>query len=352
MGRPSKGWKLYLRPGRRFYGVKFNHKGKAYDRGTGEVDETRAAQRAAEIYAGIVSGNTPNAGRRSKALEVRPIGPIKQAWLDSVCQTLDQTTLDTYKGYCDKHIEPFFKTIEAITTDSAKRYIQHRLKTVLADSVRKELCAVRGLVRFVYGEDNAPIIPLVPKRAVGKRHKNGTRRKCPLAPWEAYEILQRLPREKKTKGRVSQVRARYHLQYETSLRPETIAALRVPEHYTKGSTHLRISADIDKARFARDLPLSDRARAILESEAPDVGLIFGPGVHRKALRIAAAKVIGADRALSLHPYSIRGNRLTHLAEKGNLPGVQWIAGHKKLSTTAIYAQGTLRAAEDVLSASG
>jgi site-specific recombinase XerD len=348
MGRPSEGWKLNRKPGRRCWSVKFTHAGKAYELGTGEEDETRAAQRAAELYAGVVSGNTTSGGRRSKALEVRPIQPITQAWLDSVCETLDPTTLNTYKGYCDKHIEPFFKTIEAITTDGAKRYIQHRLKSVLADSVRKELCAIRGLVRFVYGEDTAPIIPLVPKRSVGKRHKNGKRTKCPLAPWEVYEILFRLPKEKRTKGRVSQVRARYHLQYETSLRPETIAAIRVPEHYTKGSTHLRITDEIDKARFGREVPLSARARAILDTHAPDVGLIFGPGVHRKALRIAALEVIGADRARAFHPYAFRGNRLTHLAEKGNLPGVQWLAGHKKLSTTAIYAQGTYRAAEDVL----
>ena len=351
MGRPSKGWKLNRKPGRRCWSVKFTHAGKASELGTGEEDETLAAHRAAELYAGVVSGQRSTRTRKQQIPD-RPLRPVAVSWLESISETLDRTTLKSYTDYCEIHFAPFFETIEAVTTPAAGRYIQHRLRSVLATTVRKELCALRGLVRFVYGEDDAPIIPLVPKRAVGKRHKNGKRSKAPLAPWEVYEILFRLPKEKRTKGRVSQVRARYHLQYETSLRPETISALRVPEHYTKGATHLRISADIDKARFAREVPLSARARSILEHHAPEVGPVFGPGVHRKALRLAAVTVVGADRAATIHPYAFRGNRLTHLAEKGNLPGVQWIAGHKKLSTTAIYAQGTLRAAEDALTSHG
>ncbi len=353
MGRPAEGWKLTRKPGRLSFSVKFTHNGNAYERGTGESDEARAAKRAAEIYAGIVSGLTDTAPRKRHALEIRPIGPAAQSWLDSVAQTLDQKTLDTYLGYVTCHFEPFFRSIEAITHDSVKKYIQFRLKSILAITVKKEIGALRGLLDSASGEGSGMrIVPrgIVPRRAVGQRHPKGKRSKSPLAPWEVYEILQRLPKDFARNGRRSHCRARYVLAYETGLRPETLASISVPEHYSKGATHLRITDEIDKARFGRELPLTDRARAVLESIAPDLGLILGPGTHRKALRLAAVPVIGPERAAALHPYALRGNRLTHLCEASgnNLPGVQWLAGHKKLSTTAIYAQGSLRAAEDVL----
>jgi hypothetical protein len=55
------------------------------------------------------------------------------------------------------------------------------------------------------------------------------------------------------------IRARFVLMLETGLRPKTLDQLRVPEHYAKGASVLRVTADIDKNEFARDLSLTDTA---------------------------------------------------------------------------------------------
>jgi integrase len=113
------------------------------------------------------------------------------------------------------------------------------------------------------------------------------------------------------------VRARYRVMYETSLRPETLDLLSVPEHFTRGATHITITDEIDKARFGRQLPLTRAARAALDAVCPDVGLVFGHFTNRKALRAAALKAgIDAARAGKVTPYDFRRATLTHLADAG------------------------------------
>jgi hypothetical protein len=61
--------------------------------------------------------------------------------------------------------------------------------------------------------------------------------------------------------------------FETTLRPSTLNALSVPEHYTRGASTLAITDSIDKARFGREVPLSEDARAALDAVIPEAGLI-------------------------------------------------------------------------------
>ncbi len=61
------------------------------------------------------------------------------------------------------------------------------------------------------------------------------------------------------------VRALFTVMWETSLRIGTLRRLKVPEHYAKGADSLRITQDIDKARYARRMPLTARSRAPIES---------------------------------------------------------------------------------------
>jgi hypothetical protein len=57
--------------------------------------------------------------------------------------------------------------------------------------------------------------------------------------------------------------------------PISIARLSVPTHWRPGARAMNITADIDKARFARELPLTPRAVDVLERCAPKQGLVFG-----------------------------------------------------------------------------
>ena len=55
---------------------------------------------------------------------------------------------------------------------------------------------------------------------------------------------------------------------ETGLRPGTLQRLRAPDDYQPGSQFLRIRAEADKARYAREVPLTARAREVLDELCP------------------------------------------------------------------------------------
>lgn len=149
------------------------------------------------------------------------------------------------------------------------------------------------------------------------------------------------------------VRARFVFAYETSLRPETLSSLRAPDDYSVGRKTLRIRDEVDKARFGRELPLTKVARQILDRICPQVGFIFGRHDYRAYLKRAALDAkLPPEKAARISPYDFRHACLTHLAEESpNLPGMAFMAGHKHLTTTAIYLRPNQKAAENVIAAS-
>jgi integrase len=150
----------------------------------------------------------------------------------------------------------------------------------------------------------------------------------------------------------TQPRAFFELMWETGLRTGTLARISVPEDYEHGRATLSIRNEIDKARFGRELPLSVRARQILDEVAPRRGLVFGEHDLRARLRRAAREAgFSVERTRRLSNHALRHARATHLASRSdNLVGVAFLLGHKHLTTTAIYAKPRQRAAREVLAA--
>jgi hypothetical protein len=133
------------------------------------------------------------------------------------------------------------------------------------------------------------------------------------------------------------------LEYETGLRPETIACITWEDWEGSG---LRIRAEIDKARFARVVPLSDRAREILSAlQSPGA---TGPFFDRHDYRPYIAAACEAAGQPRISPYDLRHNRGTHLAERGNLPAVAFSLGHRRATATGIHVHPGRRAAEQML----
>lgn len=361
MARPAAGWRLRKpRPGERTRYVRFSHGGKQHELSTGHWEREAAAHAAADLYAQVVSGKYIAAAKTARPkVGGRLIGQVAADWLSATDAERDERTSATYAGYFSAQLGSFFETIEAVTTERAQEYIRHRLRSVKAGTIRKELSALRGLLAWAYA-DRAPIIPSVPKKLQGTAHAMGKRTRTALTPAEAQAVIAKLPewsRSREVKGEATPlrwpIRARFVVAYETSLRPATLDALSVPEHYEKGATHLRIPEEDDKARHGRSVPLSAEARRALDSVAPKAGLIFGSHDYRDALEKAAAAVLPAGKAATFHAYDLRRARITHwLEDTGNLPGTQWLAGHKHMSTTAKYVEASLRAAEDVLRSAG
>jgi site-specific recombinase XerD len=247
-----------------------------------------------------------------------------------------------------------------------------RLGQVRAETVKKELTALRSFLSWCVdnGEipppDGAPIVPSLPKRATGTPHP--VKRRGPAVPLEPEHVeafLAALPAWSASK-KVERfaVRARFVLAYETSLRPSTLDRLEVPKHYRPGEKVLRLTPDADKVRWGRDVPLSERARSALdavlagliadarERGMPDdeeyVNLIFGRHDYSNHVERAAAVLPAEvrDRFTGAH---LRSAALTHWIDDGMpLTAAQWMAGQKRVSTTARYVKSSFRAARESL----
>lgn len=345
MGRPTEGWKLRRRPGRP-WSVRFTLRGAAVELGTGEIDRDRAAARAAELYADAVRG----ARRQPRRAPARgaPLQEVASQWLSSVASTLDPETRSTYALYADTHWR-CWQTLEAITEASTAEYARTRLRFVQASTVRKELSALRGMLRWAVEKRllaAAPLLPSIPKRALGTRHKQA--RKGPaveLTPAELRKLLAAIP----VRHRGYPTRARFVVQYETGLRPSAVEQLSVPEHWRHGADVLQIPPELDKARDGRPLPLSPRARQALTSAASASGIIFGHRDCRGLVTTAAVRALGEERGRAFTAYYLRHNRITHWGEQSdNLAGIMYLAGHQHASTTSRYLKPSLRAARAVL----
>ena len=154
-----------------------------------------------------------------------------------------------------------------------------------------------------------------------------------------------------TKGKLP-AKAFFTTMYETTLRRETLFSIGAPRDYAKGQATLVIRAEADKARFGREVPLSARARAALDSVCPDEGPIFPRGHFRHALLVAAkAAGLNEERSKHLSYHDFRHAALTHMAsDSTDLVGMAFLAGHKHITTTAQYVHSHLKAAERALEA--
>jgi len=222
--------------------------------------------------------------------------------------------------------------------------------------VIKELYALHTFLGYCVAEgllEEMPAHRMPPRSATGKRSPTARIQAVELTEREVLALLAELPELSAPRGQPAyRVRDRLAFAWETALRPATLDALEAPGDYHRGRTTLRIRDEVDKARFGRELPLTKKARAILDRVAPKHGPIFGgPHAFTKQLRRAArAAKLPADKAAKVTPYDLRHARLTHLARNGNILGVAFLAGHKAITTTNRYVHSHREAAEEVLRA--
>lgn len=290
-------------------------------------------------------------------------------WLEWLTTTHAEKTRKVWEDYGRSHFIPFFGSAEKLTESGCAEYRRLRLGKVLAATVRHELTALGNFVAFCelpeIGVITEPFkIAGVSKRITGKAHSVRRRSAAdPISPKEVAAIISELPgwggrrgpkrtdfdRKRKYKVQELPIKARFIVAYETGLRPSTLDAISVPEHYEPGSATLRLTDEIDKQRWGREVPLSQKAREALDRVCPKAGLIFGWHDYRSHIKAAAEQVLAAERAKRFAGSHLRSARITHLAESSqNLPGVQFIVGHKLISTTARYVKPSFRAALDVL----
>jgi integrase len=229
-------------------------------------------------------------------------------------------------------------------------YFRRRLKEVRGKSARSELSALRGLLSWLVETrelEQVPALPKITSAQLGTPYKDRRRVAAPeYTRAEIRRVIAKLP-DKSPSG--FWVRPRCEFLYLTSLRPTTVDALSVPEHWSRGSRSLNVTDEVDKEGFARDLPLPRKALAILMRCAPAKGPIFGEHRYDPFVHEAASKALPAAKARVFTSQHLRSARGTHLLDAGaSLPGVQFLMGHKSVATTARYIRPSKRAAQAAL----
>ena len=317
--------------------------------------QRRAAEAAAEdFYRKLVAGRV--VGPSERVLTPLRLEEAFGMFLDAIETPNNKPSIATRRTYgrsllawaeSDLHkdsLTPF----ERVASDwGPQAFAQARLCAVLRKTTRKEVstvmafltwCKARGFVSSV------PPRPVLPPSEPGVRSGKQRVKPVHISPVEALSIVQALPEwspGRLLKGErhgAFRVRAPNEFAWEMAMRPITVARLRVPENWRKGAAELELRDEDDKARYGRALKLSARARAILEECAPvEGGLIFGDHAYDDFLKAAALKTLPKEKALAFAAYDFRHGRAKALLRAGApLKGVQYLLGHKLLTTTNVY----------------
>lgn len=361
MARPAQGYKLRCQHGTGIWHIRWT------DQRTGERRDvslrTRDAAEAARIAPSVCLAelNKPLTSKRAPVADAPLDDELRDMWIDAIRSTIGQRTPVTLRVYWG-HWRRAFDTVSGVLDERRiAEYQRARLGVVLKTSLRSEVSALRGFLAWMLEQkfiETIPTIPPIARKATGQRAQAGRKiRATELSPEQVQAVLAALP-EWSTGGNGRHagqaryaVRARWIVAYETGLRPSTIDKLSAPGNYSRGATELVIDDDEDKARFGRVLPLTEAARAALDSVCPREGLLFGEHDFRDYLKRAAREALPPDLARTFSAYDFRHARGTHLLEQtGNLTGVGYLLGHKQATTTNKYARPTKRAAKAVLDA--
>lgn len=372
--RPGQAWTLTRPTEESVWYARFRIAGRITERSTGETDAELADVEAAKIYAAARAGQLRESTKPRRQGAAPPLEELLAAWDTWLTTTHAATTRKAWREYSRSHFLSFFGAAEKITESGCAEYRRQRLGKVTAATVRHELTALRNLVAFLALPDIGALpepfkIAGVAKRSLGTAHPVRRRTSAdPTSPEQVRAIIDLLPeragrkgpplhpwhpplrfRKRKYKLTRYPVRQRFEFAYETGLRPSTLDKLSVPEHYEPGSEMLRLTDEADKNRWGREVPLTPRAREILEAVAPAKGLIFGKHDYRPHIKTAAEQVLPAEMAKRFAGSHLRSAFTTHELEQGkNILGIQYRVGHKLLSTTSRYAKPSLRAALETI----
>ena len=348
MARKPEGFTLHRDDRTRFWIVRFTRNGQRYKRSTRERNRSSAQEIASRIVGEVTQGRVVSVAR-TPAID---LDVLVGQYLVDISAELAPETVATYQAYFVNNFAPRFHSLGSISSSAMQDYSRARLRQVKRGTVCKELSAMRGFLKWCSDRGylaEMPVIKDPPARSTGTTACQKVR--VDLDNDRAAKLIAALPEWSK--------RTRYPVRdlilfiWETALRRRTVQRLRCPEHWQPGATTLRIAEDIDKARFGREVELSEVAQALLNRHCDGPGLIWGTFDCRPALR-NAARDAGCFteqeiRHLSLH--DLRHGALTELASVSpNLHGIAHIAGHKRVSTTTQYVHSNREQTRAVLKA--
>lgn len=283
-----------------------------------------------------------------------PLDEVGAEWLASI--GYDGEPWFIYLRHWWRH----FKTLGGLFTVGAiEKYWVERLASVKRVTVTKEVGALKDLLTWCTEQGLSSAAMEVPPLPTANRkanqgtpyHKRRRGKATEVTGEQARALIARLPEwSKGVPPHRFPIRPRFVVALETGLRPKTLSQLSVPEHYQAGAAFLLVTADIDKNEFERRVPLTDAARAALDSVCPNEGLIFGRHDYRDSLEKAAQEVLPEHLAATFCAYDFKHRAATEMASTGDLPGTAYLMGWKQVTTANKYAHPEQQAATRVLEA--
>ena len=346
MARRSEGWSLKRDRRTGNWLVTFTHpkRGGQCTRSTRTGDAREAKRVAAQIYEDELGGR-----QRPKPGQRLDLEGLVAEWLVTVEKEVRPDTLKCWQLYARTHWLPHFG--DRVDDASIRDYVRSRLSHVTGSTVKKELSALRRFLRWSVEEGavvGMPEIPVIRKGTSGTKDPRGDKVRVDFDPETAWRVINALP-IRSARARYP-VRAFFAVMWETSLRRGTLWRLEAPRDYRRGDGEVTIRPEADKSGYGRTVPLTDVARAALDSCCPAQGPIFPPADLRVVLRAAAlAAGLPEERAGRLSHHDFRHARITDWANRSKgLTGPGYLAGHKHATTTAMYVHAKRREAEGLL----
>lgn len=332
--------------------------GRGRELTTGTRDPGEAAREAERIY--VAELNAAPVEQRGNVDPSLRLDEQLALWLVSLESTHDEETIDTYTTYAKRYVQFFGNALVDVTVAKMGDFQRMRLKHVVRSSVRKERSAMNVFLGWcveqgIIAESNAPAWPKLPPRAVGTRTGRVREAAVDITAEQARAFVLALPLVslRTQKGRHFPVRSRFVLMAETGLRPATLDGLEMPRHWKPGARDLLITADIDKTRKRRTLPLTPRAIAALEAAVESTGRTAGPifGKHDYRTMVESARV-AAGLPEDFVPYDLRHHFVGFVTDSADARAAMHLAGHTRLTTTNHYVRGREDRSREALSALG
>jgi integrase len=267
-------------------------------------------------------------------------------------------TAELYTDHLRTQFISRWTKLSDITRGALAAYQAERLKEVTYETVKKQLSTLRQVLKFAEARGwigELPRFPPSPKKSKGTRARAGGRGFTEgFTAEHTAAILGKLHKVTKASredGWAWPVYAFFKVLDETGLRPGLLEGMRYGTHWRSGQPYIAVSADIDKNRWARNVPLSPEALAALESVTPHPdGRMFRHLDFRFSLRKAATLGgVPAHIADRVHTYDLRHARTTDWVNKtGSLPGVGFLVGHKQATTTNRYSHADQKQGQEVI----
>jgi len=280
--------------------------------------------------------------------EHRAISPLRQRMIEDMC--LRKLSEKTQSGYIRwvKHFTRFLgRSPDTATAEDLRRYQLHLSESGTSRiSLNASLTALRFFFEVTLGRGEL----------MAKTSHVQVPRKLPvvLSPEEVERLLDAAPGLK--------YQAAPSVAYGAGLRVSEVVALRVDDIDSK---RMVIRIDQGKGRKDRYVMLSATLLGLLRAWRREAhargkmlphGWLFpgrdllNPLTTRQLKRAchAAAEAAGITKRVS--PHTLRHSFATHLLEhKEDIRIIQVLLGHKKLETTALYAQVAMHSLREVTS---